>query len=262
MDALLHLFGHLWTTTNAALHDTQPSNHDLYRFLNDALALEQALASWQDSQISDFRPWEIGSINDRQDSLGDEPPEVGFWPGRVDMYFDFSVAGVWNVSRTARLLLIELAQKLFERLDGNEKESGSYVQSGSTVRLTQDLISSIPFHIVEDVHSFVGEASKSNTPQSGTPSTNSFSQAPINSDLLNPTFPGRRAGGLFLVHPLYVASNLEVVPQTERAYFRRCLDWIAMYMGIGLASVFGKVSRYHFRITISRSSSLLRPVSA
>ena len=31
--------------------------------------------------------------------------EVGYWPGRVDKYFDLYVASVWNTVRMARVLL-------------------------------------------------------------------------------------------------------------------------------------------------------------
>ena len=53
--------------------------------------------------------------------------------------------------------------------------------------------------------------------------------------------PGRSVGGLLLMHPIYVASKLPIVPQQMREYLENCLEWIAMYMGIGQASLLAKV---------------------
>ncbi len=53
--------------------------------------------------------------------------------------------------------------------------------------------------------------------------------------------PGRSVGGLLLMHTIYVASNLSIVPQQIRLYLKDCLEWIGMYMGIGQASLFAKV---------------------
>lgn len=158
-------------------------------------------------------------------------PGVGLWPGRRDMYFDLSVAGVWNISRTARLLLIEIIQELLSKLtsDGNTYNGNMALRSHSPINysatcddnhitqatcdsppninplhhamtknrasalpLIQDIMSSIPFHLAEDIHAFVDEASIANTPK----------KCSNNANPLSPKTPGRRAGGLLILHPL------------------------------------------------------------
>jgi len=55
--------------------------------------------------------------------------------------------------------------------------------------------------------------------------------------------PGRPVGGLLLMHPIYVASTLLIVPQHMREYMKECLEWIGMHMGIGQASLFAKAPK-------------------
>lgn len=66
--------------------------------------------------------------------------------------------------------------------------------------------------------------------------------------------PGQPVGGLLLLHPLYVASTLHIVPQELRIYFRRCLAWIGSNMAIGQASLLAKVPRPERSITLLRMS--------
>lgn len=173
------------------------------------MILDQELAMWQNIRCPDFNPRTVGSVNGSR--LG-----VGSWPGRVDAYFDLYVAGVWNTSRTARLLLISLILKLSKLLNDNQEHTR---QQKDALYLSEDIIASIPYHLSEDLQAFLRE--KGN-----------------NEEAMN---PGRPVGGLLLMHPIYVASTLLIVPQQMREYMRDCLAWIGTYMGIGQASIFAKV---------------------
>ena len=79
-------------------------------------------------------------------------PGVGYWPGRVDIYFDLYVAGVWNICRTARLLPINMILRLSRLLNDNQNNTRKQQEA---LRLVEDIVSSIPFHLAEDLSAFL-----------------------------------------------------------------------------------------------------------
>ncbi len=176
------------------------------------MALDRNLAEWQVSQVQDFNPRTVGHVNQGQSK---STPAVGYWPGRVDSYFDLYVAGVWNTSRTGRLLLISLILKLSKLLNDNQDHSREHENAQI---LTEDIIASVPYHLAEDLHVFLRNVGKDTA-----------------------ISPGRPVGGLLLMHPIYVASTLLIVPQKLREHMQECLAWIGTHMGIGQASLFAKV---------------------
>ena len=193
---------------------------DLHRLMHEAIALDQAFATWQEARSIDFRPWTVSSVSQPQAGL---KVDVGYWPGKVDMYFDLYVAGVWNTARMARILLLDQILKLSNALNGNHIYSHEHQESlrGDALRLVEDIFSSIPFSLAEDLHTFLQDRGKENS--------------------VAKMQPGIPVGGLLLMHPIYIVSRLSIVPEKMREYMRDCLDWIGTNMGIGQASVFAKV---------------------
>jgi hypothetical protein len=186
---------------------------ELYKLREEATALDQDLSMWQNTRCPDFNPRTVAQVGQGQ---GGSIPGVGSWPGRVDAYFDLYVAGVWNTSRTARLLLISLLLKLsniFEDIEEHTREQKD------AHYLVEDIIASIPYHLSEDLNVF-------------------FQSRRKDGDIMN---PGRPVGGLLLMHPIYIASALLIVPRPMREYMRECLAWIGINMGIGQALILAKV---------------------
>ena len=188
--------------------------------MNEAIALDQTFANWQETRSIDFRPWTVSSVSQPK---AESKIEVGYWPGKVHMYFDLYVAGVWNTARMARVLLLDLILKLSNALNDNhnyDREQQNTLR-GDALRLAEDIISSIPFSLAEDLQIFLQDRRKEDK------------EAKMQ--------PGIPVGGLLLMHPLYIVSRLSIVPEKMREYMRDCLEWIAENMGIGQASVFAKV---------------------
>ena len=77
------------------------------------------------------------------------------------------------------------------------------------------MTASIPFHLAGDVSEYLAGAKTGG----------------------RPVAPGKVAGGLLLLHPLYAAARCPLVTLAERQYFGRCLKWIGDNMGIGQASL-------------------------
>lgn len=184
------------------------------------MALDEEVQMWQGTRCSAFNPRIIGQITKEQAGL---VSEVGYWPGRVDAFFDLYVASVWNTSRIARLLIISLILKLSNLL--NDKQDHT-LKKRDALKLAGDIIASIPYHLTDDLQTLL---------QNGCENEQVIS-------------PGKPVGGLLLMHPIYIASTLMIVPQEMREYLKECLSWIETYMGIGQASIFAKVSPFSCRI--------------
>lgn len=178
---------------------------------NDFFDLDQRFAEWEDFRPQDFHPTTIHGITSDQDT---QKPAVGYWPGKVDTYFDLYVAGVCNIHRTARLLLAMLIH-----LDG-ALENSTYVHYINTATsVVKDIFASIPYHLADNLPVFVNGVT--------------------NREEID---PGRSLGGLLLMHPLYVISKMEFLDDGMREYARHCLRWIGNEMGIGQAGLMADVS--------------------
>lgn len=182
--------------------------------LREALELDQEFAQWDESQDRTYRPNIIGQVD--QTSTTSEY-NVGYWPGRLDIYFDRYIAGVWNIYRAARLYLSEMISSLS---NGNRNSSTELKRVQEMDVLVQDVLSSIPYHLTDNLYGFLNQV------DNGTPLAS----------------VGKVASGLLVMHPLHVISNLSAVDPAARSYLKKCLVWIGENMGVGQASVFAKVS--------------------
>ncbi|KAM0813188.1 putative Transcription factor domain-containing protein [Seiridium cardinale] len=204
LDDLLNEVDSLW-----AKKESSYSSNDIHTLMDESINLNHRLAKWQHSRVSEFQPVTVGYISEKHNVT--EIP-AGYWPGRVDTYFDLYVAGVWNIYRSARLLLMVLMMSLSGRLDRADS-SISYVFTAQ--EMFEDMIASIPYHLTDNLPEFVKDS------ETGT-------------DIAD---PGRSLGGLLLMHPLYVAANVPFLAEAERRYMRDCLMWIGSAMGLGQAAL-------------------------
>ncbi|KAF4633836.1 hypothetical protein G7Y89_g4268 [Cudoniella acicularis] len=104
LDDLLLSLDLLWTASEALV-----SSEDFKPLKNAGIALDQRFIEWEATRVAEFKPTTIGSIGKSHKEF---EAGVGYWPGTVDTYFDLYVAGVWNIYRSARLLLITLILRL------------------------------------------------------------------------------------------------------------------------------------------------------
>jgi len=184
---------------------------ELYVLQAAAIALERDFAQWQGTRAQDYRPTTVGQVSQQ---VGSHNYGVGCWPGRVDTYHDLYVAGVWNTTRIARLLLFDLIIRLPSSiLDDRVDHSREHEEARC---LVVDMLASIPYHLTANLQVFLQDAGRGATQVSN---------------------PGRPVGGLLLMNSLQVASQLAIVPPRVREYMRDCLVWIGGNMGIGQASL-------------------------
>ncbi|KAH8674132.1 hypothetical protein BX600DRAFT_457059 [Xylariales sp. PMI_506] len=208
LDGLLISLDKIWERFEAA-----GDSAGLHMLMAESVSLNHRFATWEDSRVAELKPFKIGHI--KQDNKLELA--VGYWPGNVDTYVDLYIAGVWNVFRAARLLLISLIIKLAGALGLDN----SYADCAPTAtRIAEDLAASVPYHLVDSLPSFLNNLETS---------------AEI-------TDPGKSLGGLLLMHPLYIASRTPHLTAEMREYMQRCLLWIGSNMGLAHATLLAKVS--------------------
>jgi hypothetical protein len=208
LDQLLLSLDSLWMASEA---ESLPK--DLLRLKRASIYLDQHFVLWQGSRAAEFKPTTIGTIGQ---SNSYSPPGAGCWPGKVDTYFDLYVAGVWNVFRVARLLIVALIIKLSEASEENE-DCSEYIRTVNCI--VDDVISSVPYHLTDNLQVFLGTSS-------------------LNKEIMD---SGKFLGGLLLIHPLYIVSELPFVSGDMRDYMRTCLAWIGSEMGFGQATLLSNV---------------------
>lgn len=215
LDDLLLSLGSLFKRANTILNGTPAFNDNtLYQLQNEALELDHAFSTWEQTREKSFHPSILFHIEDQHDLL---QCHVGLWPGKVDTYFDLYTSAIWNIYRSSRLFLVDLILKLSNALnDGRSPDA----EHGVAASLIDGVLSSIPFHLVEDLHRFQHDINTS-------PSIKN---------------PGRAVGGLLLMHSISIASHLGIVDDLTQKYLKRCLNWIAENMGIGQAAILARVS--------------------
>lgn len=114
-------------------------------------------------------------------------------------------------------MMLDIMLRCLSRLQ--EKDTYGQRQAEATA-LAYDIMASIPFHVADNVESIAEQGG--------------LREVTVN--------PGRAVGGLLLMHPLYVAANLSIVPPYLQCQMRECLAWIGENMGIGQATVFSEVT--------------------
>lgn len=211
LSALLYEFSPLYHRANILLSTPEHPLSDFAILKADATSLSHKFAQWEATQPRILNPYPLGHILAPSDGFA---RRAGAWPGRIDTYFDHYIAGVWNTSRAAQLLLLDLVLALSDVLnDGQDHRR----ERSKAERLLEDIVASIPYHLTDDLGSFI---------EGGV-------QRELN--------PGRAVGGLLLMHPLFVALRVGTVGAEMRGYLQECLAWIAENMGIGQAARFAKV---------------------
>lgn len=213
---LLQDFSTLYHEVHNLLSAPSTSPVDLAILKIEVTSLSRQFANWQVTQPNVLNPRLLGHIPVIPHGSG---PRAGAWAGRVDTYFDHYIAGVWNISRAAQLLLLDIILALSDALNDGEDHGR---ERSEAARLVEDIVASIPYHLTDDLRSFIDGGEERELK------------------------PGRAVGGLLLMHPVFVASRVGTVDAEMREYLQKCLVWIAENMGIGQAARFAKVSGFAF----------------
>lgn len=199
----------LGSSANSSPKRSLPES-EMQCLMDECLLLDSDLKYWDESRPSALRPVPLG-----HKGSANHPRQEGFWPGPVESYLDLYTAGVWNIYRMTRLLLVTLVMEFSDRL-GNNARSSEWLLLGQS--LANNVASSVPYHLIDDLAACMVESYEG-----------------------HPNDRGRTLGGLLLMHPLYVVKHIPYIDQKLRHYMHVHLERIATNLGIGHAALLAKV---------------------
>jgi hypothetical protein len=125
-----------------------PENIQLVQgLMHRAQSLDERLTAWMDSVPE---AWQFQSPCWHVDNLGSgDYANAAVFPGRVDVYSDYWVAGVWNQARTTRLVLMSIAVRCAAWVCSpvDYRTTPQYATAARVcVDTISDIIASVPYH--------------------------------------------------------------------------------------------------------------------
>jgi hypothetical protein len=129
------------------------------------------------------------------------------------------VAAIWNTYRKTHLLMLDVIFRCKRRLQYDETSQRRELEESQ--KLARAILDSIPYHMASNPGRHTGDTESGVSEEAGL---------------------GKTAGGLLLLHPMWVITVSSVVSSELRLSARDCLAWIGRYTGIGQATVLARVS--------------------
>lgn len=242
LDILLLTYCPVFRKGKLLTSNLDTSVKELQQFREYAIAVDQEFAKWPARQPLKWQPTTLGLVDPAfKNGL---LPGLTSSPSRIDVYLDGTslhfktkfllrnhivfVSSVWNNFRKCRLLLLCFIYQCSIRLQllNTDTEESYEIHDIFTTaeKLSEDVAASIPFHLVRNPEVFVTAPVED---QHG-----GHKQPHI--------IPNLSAGGLLIMHTIFVVSTALVVPEQIR---QSCIEYL-VFIGqtIGQAEVIADVS--------------------
>lgn len=194
--------------------------------LHRAQDLEKEYREWYTAMPPHWKPDALAWVDwsDLGMAMGSNLSESIVHPGRVDTYRELSVAYAYNVARSSQILIWTTILRCVAWLSPDSdyritKEHQSATMICNT--LIEDIVASVPY--------FFGWNADTD-PRSATRNERSF----------NDSIKG--VSGVFLMWPLFAAASSDFCSDSQRAFLRGRLTFIAENMGICQAHILLNVS--------------------
>lgn len=215
-----------------------PENIELMlALMRRAQQLDQEAAAWGKS-LPDH--WHYRTLCWEDNVPGGDYARAEVFPGRVDVYADFWIASVWNMTRTARLILASVAVRCaaWACSPVDYRTTPEYATAARTGGdMITDIIASVPYHLgwhAKRKHLFDNKA-------------------------LSGFACGEEDGikglaGYFLTWPLACVMNQDYVSDAQRQWIVGRLRYIGDELGIRYAHILSQVSS--IRPSVAKDSTL------
>jgi hypothetical protein len=191
---------------------TQALEKEARALLEYAQMVDANLLEWSLTLPEDWHFRTAGYVAEMTEDVSTSPE----WPGPQHVYEDVHIANIINDYRVCRIFCqrVILACLTWLTPPGCDPQStGDYKRAAFVIQSMVDEISAcVPFHMRYDMQ---------NTPQ----------------QLGQDESAAEAIGGYFLVWPLYVAANAEIVPQRQRDWLSARLFHIGTTFGLSAAQV-------------------------
>ncbi|KAI9709324.1 MAG: hypothetical protein M1820_003444 [Bogoriella megaspora] len=209
LDAMLIKFSPIFHYTNTLFSSSFPAFLCVETLLEEAMSLDEEFKRWPEAQEGGWLPQTAGTFSEQQTAIPGLP-RLGI--GRLDSYFDLFVAAVWNTYRKSHMMILNIIFRCRKHLG---KEDAETELRERVKRLAEDIMASLPYHIFRDQNNYLELIEKGSR------------KLEI----------GQTAGGLLMMHPLYVVAGMSALSESFRTYARDSLAWIGRHMGVGQATI-------------------------
>jgi hypothetical protein len=203
-----------------------PENVELMlALMRRAQQLDQQAASWMRSVPEH---WHYRTLCWEDTVPGGDYSRAEVFPGRVDAYPDFWIASVWNMVRTARLILasvvVRCAAWVCARVD--YRTTPEYATAARTCAdMITDIIASVPYHL--------GWHAKRR---------HLFDDKSLSGFACGEEDGMKGLAGYFLTWPLACVMNQDYVSDAQRQWIVGRLRYIGDELGIRYAHILSQVS--------------------
>ena len=125
-----------------------PDNIDLMlAMMRRAQSIDQEVVGWMENLPP---AWHFKTVCWEDHVPGGDYTKADVFPGRVDIYSDFIISAVWNMARTARLLLTSVVVRCAAWVCSpvDYRTTPEYATaSRACVDVVSDIIASVPYHL-------------------------------------------------------------------------------------------------------------------
>ncbi|KAK4236934.1 hypothetical protein C8A03DRAFT_35133 [Achaetomium macrosporum] len=176
---------------------------------------------------------------------GSDYSEAEVFPGRVDVYHDFPVAGVWNQARTTRLILMSLVVRCAAWVCSpvDYRTTPTYASAARvSVDMIADIIASVPYHL--------GWQTKRRE---------LFPEHEPAAFACGEEYGLKGLAGYFLTWPLACVMTQDYTTDAQRAYTKGRLEYIGDALGIKYAHILSQLQVRVPSILIRSDGLLARP---
>lgn len=202
-----------------------PENIDLVlAMIRRAQSIDQEAVGWMES-LPDM--WQYKALCWESNVPDGDYSRAEVFPGRVDVYKDFWIASVWNMVRTARILLMTSVVRCTAWVchPVNYRTTPEYLTASRTaVDMITDIIASVPYHL--------GWHAKKRA---------LFDDMELSGFACGEEDSTKGLPGYFLTWPLAVIMSQDLLTDAQRQWVSGRLRYIGDDLGLKYAHILAKV---------------------
>lgn len=218
-------------------------------------AVDREVVAWMRNVPDE---WRFRTVAWEDHVPGGDYAKAEVFPGRVDMYNHFYIASVWNISRTARLVLASLVVRCAAWVCSpvDYRTTPEYATAARTcVDTITDIIASVPCQL--GWHP--GKGRRATYPPD--PSSSSSSQP--NSDFAcGQDHQVKALAGYFLTWPLTCMNSQDYTTDAQRAWIHGRLAYIGNELGVKYAHILRQLQIRIPSMLIRRDGLMASPYGA
>lgn len=209
-----------------------PRNAESFQKVLEVMRRVQAMDSeyqeWQDNLPEEWRPKTVAWVDNVP---GGDLHKAEVFPGRVDAFGDLAIGNAWQHARTCRIFIIGMIIRCIAWVSYpvDYRTTPEYAYCSQVgVTLMADIVAAVPYHLgwhVDEAGNLKGADTDAGT-------------FPNDNHVTSP----RALGGFYSIWPLFCVMSADYTTDSQRAWVKGRMTYIADVMGLNQARVIGNVS--------------------